>query len=114
MGISMGRFANSFVNNGAIVEGVDVSQGMVKETKKKMKVRPIIFKLANVEKKMQYPDNTFDSVIYTSVLKYIPTCNKTISEISRILKKDGVFILTIPLNILIKKFINCVKKEIRR
>jgi ubiquinone/menaquinone biosynthesis C-methylase UbiE len=104
IGIGTGRLAKLLANKGAIVEGVDVSQGMMKEAKKKMKRMRVNFKVADVGKKVPYPDNTFDYVICIRVLKYISTWKKTISEISRVLKKDGVFILTIPNKLSVARF----------
>jgi len=38
------------------------------------------------------PDNTYDVVIMDAVLEHIPNVSNAIREVSRVLKKDGVFI----------------------
>ncbi|CEZ19794.1 putative Methyltransferase type 11 [Candidatus Methylopumilus planktonicus] len=45
-------------------------------------------------------DNTFDAVLCTEVLEHIPYPIDTIKELSRILKKNGILILTAPSNCL--------------
>lgn len=46
----------------------------------------------NVEEK----SNFFDAILCTEVLEHVPYPVETIKEVSRLLKTDGLFILTIP------------------
>ncbi len=41
-------------------------------------------------------DNTFDCVIATELLEYIPDPKKVISEIHRVTKKDGIVFISVP------------------
>ncbi|MFA6430418.1 MAG: class I SAM-dependent methyltransferase [Candidatus Paceibacterota bacterium] len=43
-----------------------------------------------------FSDNTFDTILATEVLEHCPYPSKTISEIFRVLKKDGNFVFTVP------------------
>jgi ubiquinone/menaquinone biosynthesis C-methylase UbiE len=95
IGVGTGRNAGLLVNKGAVIECVDISRGMLREAKKKLKGKPVNFKVANVGEEIPYPDNAFDYVVCIRVLKYIPAWQKTISEVSRVLKKDGIFIFDI-------------------
>lgn len=45
-------------------------------------------------------DNTFDAILCTEVFEHIPYPIKAIEEFSRLLKKDGILILTAPSNCL--------------
>ncbi len=44
-----------------------------------------------------FPNEYFDVVVAVSVLEFVPDLSKAISEIKRILKKDGVFITICPM-----------------
>lgn len=45
---------------------------------------------------LNYPDNFFDAVICTEVLEHIRHYERVISELIRILKKEGTLIITFP------------------
>jgi ubiquinone/menaquinone biosynthesis C-methylase UbiE len=44
-----------------------------------------------------YPNEHFDAIVATSVLEFVPDIPKALTEIKRILKKDGVFITICPM-----------------
>ncbi len=44
-----------------------------------------------------YPNEYFDAVIAVSVLEFVPDIQKAMTELNRILKKDGVFITICPM-----------------
>lgn len=52
-----------------------------------------------------YADGQFDAVVAVSVLEFVPDVQKALTEIKRILKKDGVFITICPME---SKFLDAV------
>ena len=44
-----------------------------------------------------FPAESFDAVVAVSVLEFVPDIQKAVTEIKRILKKDGVFITICPM-----------------
>lgn len=45
---------------------------------------------------MPFENETFDSVLCTNVLEHVPNMEKAFSEISRVLKKEGYLIISVP------------------
>jgi len=76
------------------IYGIDYNEKMLEITSKKMRFRKIDAKLskANVEK-LPFPDNTFDTVINTMAFTGYPDGDKAMSELKRVLKKDGKLLL---------------------
>jgi len=76
------------------IYGIDYNEKMLEITSKKMLSKKIDSKLykANVEE-LPFPDNTFDTVINTMAFTGYPNGEKAMSELKRVLKKDGKLLL---------------------
>jgi ubiquinone/menaquinone biosynthesis C-methylase UbiE len=76
------------------IYGIDYNERMLEITTNKMKKININAQLsqANVEK-LPFPDNTFDTVINTMAFTGYPNGGKAMSELKRVLKKDGSLLL---------------------
>src|SRR3989344_1723837 len=73
------------------ISGVDISPLMIEECKK---ILPKGKFLTGDAEKLQFKDNAFDKVIISEVLYYLLDLNKAISEAFRVLKKDGLLLIT--------------------
>jgi len=95
VGIGTGRNSEILLLEGGIVEGIDISKGMINKAKEKLNSQKINFIVADAGKNIPFKDASFDVVVCFRVLKYIPTWRGTVKEISRVLMKNGIFILEI-------------------
>ncbi|MBE5818731.1 MAG: class I SAM-dependent methyltransferase [Clostridiales bacterium] len=69
----------------------DISEGMLKETKVLLEqYNNICYKVVDAIN-IPYEDKTFDYIIANMMLYHTSNLNKALSEISRVLKADGVF-----------------------
>ncbi len=78
----------------AEIHSTDISAEAIKEGKKLYKT--IIFKVSDAEKVMPYKDNYFDLVISGEHIAHLKDTDTYLSEIRRILKKNGTLMLTTP------------------
>ena len=76
------------------IYGIDYNDEMLGKASRKMLVRNIDAQLsiANVER-IPFPDNTFDTVINTMAFTGYPDGDSAMSELKRVLKKDGKLLL---------------------
>jgi len=74
------------------VFGIDFSEAMLeKAMQKRIKSKVILEKMdAN---KLKFPDNFFDKVLMTYVLRVAPNPNKVLDEIARVLKSKGKLVI---------------------
>ncbi|MGP1543878.1 MAG: class I SAM-dependent methyltransferase [Candidatus Fimenecus sp.] len=69
----------------------DYSEGMIKQAKKNINLKNLSFEVVDAMT-LPYHDKSFDVVIIANALHIIPEPEKAISEISRVLKYDGILI----------------------
>ncbi|MCI1931209.1 MAG: methyltransferase domain-containing protein [Clostridia bacterium] len=89
--------------------GIDLSEKMIKEAKKRLDKAKLC--VGNAEK-LPYDDNKFDVVICNASFHHYPKPEIVLQEVKRVLKKDGTFILgdpTSPVNWYLK-FLNWALK----
>ncbi len=98
MGCGSGVLLVAMAEMGHRVHGVDIAPGMVEEARKcfeKNGLDPDNVQLGGIEK-LPYEDNSFDVVTCVGVLEYVFKEQAALSEIKRILKKNGQIIFTLP------------------
>jgi ubiquinone/menaquinone biosynthesis C-methylase UbiE len=97
-GTGFGTF-KLFKNGANSVTGGDVSQDALDYCKHKystyLKENKFEFRYTDATK-LDFRDNTFDAIISFETLEHIPDYKKVISEFHRVLKPDGLLILSTP------------------
>lgn len=77
---------------GNVVYGVDFSQGMVSKAKSKYGESEVNFSIADAQR-LPFLDNSFTCVTVSFALRNVTDLKKTITEMSRVLKKGGKIII---------------------
>lgn len=91
IGCSYGQFLNMVIqkNPKTIAYGIDIAEKPIKIL---LKEKIIKVKLASITD-IPFPDSFFDDIFCLEVLYYVKNKNKAISEVRRVLKKGGLFLL---------------------
>lgn len=79
-----------------VVIGTDISKGMLKKTKNKIRKNDLENKVKVVYDDIQnskFPEDSFEKIIATFTFTTVPDPNRTAEECKRILKKDGEMIV---------------------
>ncbi|MHA2333974.1 MAG: class I SAM-dependent methyltransferase [Candidatus Hodarchaeales archaeon] len=109
-----------YYKSGTRVTGIDISKGMLLKAKKKLtsfRGESIELQVMNAEE-LTFKNGTFDVVVCTFVLCSVPDPIRATSEILRVLKPDGMFILLehvlskIPLLAVGQKLLNPITRGI--
>jgi len=106
IGCGFGAFLIYALEKGAKeVSGMEVSEQDLKTAKNSLKSKNVILKEGSAIN-LPFPDNYFDTVVSFEVLEHIPknTELKMFSEISRVLKKEGILYLSTPYASFISKY----------
>lgn len=88
IGIGSGRNLK-YYSSSALVTGIDNSEGMIEEARKKASgMKNVDFLVMDAEY-LKFPDNSFDYVVTTFVLCTIPDPVKALKEMRRVLRPSG-------------------------
>jgi ubiquinone/menaquinone biosynthesis C-methylase UbiE len=90
-----GYGTNLLAGKAAQVTGMDIDTLTIKKAAEKYQQENIQFTEANAEK-IPAADNTFDLVISFETLEHVTEQQLMIQEIKRVLKKDGILLLSTP------------------
>ena len=94
LGCGTGYFTKEIVLTGAKVTAIDISPELIAIAKDEIKADNLTFQLANAYS-LEYEDNSFDSVIGSSVLHHLEI-EQAIREAFRVLKSGGFICFTEP------------------
>lgn len=77
--------------------GADLDPVALESAKKNLKGKNIkLVKNANLMKKLPFKDDFFDKVVLSEVTEHLPDDVKGLKEVSRVLRKGGKLVLTVP------------------
>lgn len=92
IGCSTGIIEVQFKKMGLVVYGVDAAPLALKEASK----RGVITTCADISKKLPFKDSFFDFVFAGEIIEHIMNTRFLLTEIHRVLKRNGVVIITTP------------------
>lgn len=78
-------------SNPSKVVGIDISKGMLKIAREKIKDKRVSFEVQDIST-LPYPDNSFDVVTSTWALETLKEPKKTVAEFLRVINEDGYVI----------------------
>ena len=76
------------------VLGIDLSEKMIEEAKKRNSVKQIEYRICKIER-YEYPEDMWDCVISNLALHYIKDIERIFQKVHRTLKQRGIFIFNI-------------------
>lgn len=91
VGCADGEMLGCFVGRHKIW-GVDIAANLVKFAEKRG-IRAVV---ADVEKELPYKDEFFDVIVVHHVIEHVLNTDGFLMECNRVLKKNGIFLLTFP------------------
>lgn len=91
-GSGTGWFSKEAAQKGAQVFSLDVGNKILAQVAKKCDSKRVVGSVLDIP----FPDNFFDIVISTEVIEHTTNPRLAIQEIYRVLKFDGVLVLTVP------------------
>lgn len=83
---------------GNLITALDASPELIGEIEKTLEIKKInnISVVKGNAQNLSFKENTFDAVFCNTVLEHVPEPEKVIRESLRVLKKDRVFVISIP------------------
>ena len=97
VGCAFGYFALHAQKRGFDVYGIDISSYAIKKSHELFDKSK--FFVWDVSKKLPFKNNFFDAVTAFDVIEHVKNYKKAIKNIFKVLKKDGIFLLYIPIKI---------------
>ena len=107
-GCGTGPMVEFFCSRGLYYHGLDVAQGMLDSISRQFRDTPywerIKLQIGSSES-IPYPDNSFDFFVGMGLLEYLDDMSPTFDEIARVVKPEGMAVLTIPNLVSLNRFL---------
>jgi ubiquinone/menaquinone biosynthesis C-methylase UbiE len=94
-GMGPGRLLEELDRRGFEVSGGDVSDEMVARARERVPTAASRLVRADLEA-LPFPDESFDAVVATGVLEYVPDLPQALHELARVLRPGGVAVVSAP------------------
>ncbi len=94
LGCGTGRYCELLSNRGANVVGIDPSENMLLEARRKVEGNSQIDILQGTIEQLEFPSRCFDLVVAALVLGHLQELEPTLTEVSRVLKDEGRLIIS--------------------
>jgi 2-polyprenyl-6-hydroxyphenyl methylase/3-demethylubiquinone-9 3-methyltransferase len=94
IGCQSGWFCDYLYEEGFEPYGVDAKEDLIENGKRKYP--HIDFKVVDAEKSIPFPADYFDYIWAGDIIEHVGHTDRFVNEINRILRKDGMLILTTP------------------
>jgi len=108
-GCGSGFFSRHLATKQSKVTGLDGSQSMITQARSLAATAGLgnntNFEIVDTIEKIDFDSGSFDGCICLSVLEYLPNAFRCLDEITRILKPNGYFILSVPNSLSIVRFV---------
>ncbi len=81
------------------VVGLEIDDGLIEIAKKSIKIeklKNVNFIKADLEKNLDFKNDSFDKILFLDVLEHLASRDQILKEIKRILKPNGVLLVSIP------------------
>lgn len=99
-GCGSGYFSRELATQGCRVTGVDAAQGMVNDSAARAEAKGLSdrtsFRLVGSIEHLPFDDASFDGVLCSSVIEYVPDAGQALGEIARVLRPGGLALMTVP------------------
>lgn len=116
-GCGTGTLSRMLADRGCRVEGVDASAEMIgiaiDRTRSEARSKMLSFRQIDTIESMPFASSSLDGVLCSSVLEYTASPGKCLAEISRVLRAEGLLLLSIPnRNSLLRKLFKLVHRAL--
>jgi len=97
-GCGTGTLSRWLAEQGCKVEGVDAADEMLQVARRSQasKALSVTFRQVETIEALPFPANSFDGVLCSSVLEYVPNPRACLHELERVLCPNGVLLISVP------------------
>jgi len=96
VGCGSGVMVEDLLAQNCTLWGIDPSSKMIDQCRKNFGSRPNVHFFVGAAEKIEFPDNSFDTVICMGVVERVKDNDVVLKEMTRVLKREGTLLITLP------------------